>query len=66
VDKTEICDGPGASTCSSGTCIETWWFEPPEDDPTAPGGKFRFAEHYNPCELIGEGDIQIELVYVTQ
>ena len=64
-EKVEICEGLGDASCSAGDCVETWWFEPPGDDPTAPGGKFRFAEHYNPCELIDEGDIKIELVYVT-
>ncbi|MBN2493692.1 MAG: VWA domain-containing protein [Deltaproteobacteria bacterium] len=62
---------PNDNTCPSGSnCVETWWFIPPEDldppDPNAPGGVIRFAEHYDPCELIEVGEVHIELVYVTE
>ena len=65
-EQIESCDQPGAD-CAAGECVETWVYEPPSDPPAenATGGRIRFAEHYNPCSLITEGEIEIELVYAT-
>jgi len=67
-DDIETCSGPNDDTCSAGDCVETWSYQPPSDppDPDAPGGLITFAEHYDPCNLITEGDINIELIYVTR
>ncbi len=67
-DNVEVCNGPNDDTCSAGTCIETWSFIPPSDPPEtgAPGGKIIFAPHYNPCDLITEGEIHIEVVYTPE
>ncbi len=56
------CDGPADTSC---TCVETWSYHPPTGVPEAPGGTITFADHYDPCELVTEGEIRIELVYVT-
>ena len=59
--------GSTVSLGSGGTCVETWSYHPPSNppDPQAPGGTITFADHYDPCELFGEGDqVHIELVYV--
>jgi hypothetical protein len=65
-ERIEICD-PTANDCAAGECVETWVYEPPSDPPAenAPGGRIRFAGHYDPCSLISEGEIEIELVYAT-
>ncbi len=55
------CKAGGA--CSSGTCVETWTYSPPDKD--APGGVIEFAPHYNPCEIYAGKLFNIELVYVT-
>ena len=67
-DDIEVCSGPNDDTCSAGDCVETWSYQPPSDppDPDAPGGLITFADHYDPCNLIAEGDINIELIYVTR
>ncbi len=70
-DNVIKCTGTGDdSTCTGGSCVETWSWTAPEDiDPpveNAPGGMITFAKHYDPCELIDSGEIRIELVYVTK
>ncbi|MBW2703131.1 MAG: hypothetical protein JRF33_20085, partial [Deltaproteobacteria bacterium] len=50
---------------TSCTCVETWSYHPPTGAPEAPGGTITFADHYDPCELVTEGEIRIELIYVT-
>ncbi|MBW1808837.1 MAG: hypothetical protein JRJ87_11640 [Deltaproteobacteria bacterium] len=64
----EECSGHGDTSCSQGSCVETWSYTPPDTppDPAALGGTITFAEHYDPCELFSDGDqVHIELVYVT-
>jgi hypothetical protein len=74
---TELVDGAivectgltDTTTCTAGTCVETWSYERPEDivDPDPPvGGRINFASHYNPCTLINQGTVRIELVYVVK
>jgi hypothetical protein len=65
--RIEECTGPGDTTCSQGTCVETWSYTPPTDppSPSARGGVITFADHYAPCDLITEGEIRFEVVYVT-
>jgi len=67
--RIEACTGVGAAGCTEGACVETWTYYRPEDpqnpDPTAVGGTITFADHYQPCDLITEGEIRFEVVYVT-
>lgn len=69
-DNIEICAGPSDDTCTSGQCVKTWTYTSPDEldppDPNAPGGKITFADHYNPCDLISEGVIHIDVVYAAQ
>jgi hypothetical protein len=69
-NNVEECTGLGDTGCSAGSCVQTWRYIPPEDinppDPAAPGGMISFADHYDPCRLIQEGEVNIELVYVTE
>ena len=64
----EVCAGLADDSCSAGVCIETWSYHPPSDppDPDAPGGRITFAERYDPCKLIAEGEIHIEVVYAVR
>jgi hypothetical protein len=73
-DRLETCSGPGAS-CSQGSCVLTWIYcrdsgSAPEcaglDFSNAAGGVITFADHYDPCDLISEGEVHIEFVYVPQ
>ncbi|MBN2493689.1 MAG: hypothetical protein JXR96_03770 [Deltaproteobacteria bacterium] len=58
------CAGPGDASCSGGAeCVETWSYFAAEADEAA---RIAFASHYDPCELIEEGEIHIELVYATE
>ena len=61
---TEIqeCEDLADTSC---TCVKTWSYHPPTGAPEAPGGTITFAEHYDPCERVTEGEIRIELVYFT-
>ncbi len=70
--RLETCSGPGGA-CSQGTCVRTWIYcrdsgSAPEcaglDFSNAAGGVITFADHYDPCELIEEGEVHIEFVYV--
>ncbi|MBW1806890.1 MAG: VWA domain-containing protein, partial [Deltaproteobacteria bacterium] len=65
----EECSGLSDTSCSQGSCVETWSYTPPDTppDPAARGGTIAFATHYDPCVLFGEGDqVRIELIYVTK
>jgi hypothetical protein len=71
--RLETCSGPGDASCSQGNCVRTWIYcavgDPsPEcqglDYNNAAGGVITFADHYDPCELITEGEVNIEFVYV--
>jgi hypothetical protein len=76
-DRLELCDGLQDTGCSQGTCVLTWIYCAP-DDPSPPpqcqgldfsdaaGGIITFADHYNPCELIEEGEVEIEFIYVPK
>ena len=61
------CTGLADTSCAAGTCVETWSYTEPdlENDPDAPGGKISFADHYDPCDFITDGEIHIELIYVV-
>jgi hypothetical protein len=75
------CDPEAANPCAQGECQPSWIYCPPDGSspsvscPTrscdglnfdnAPGGFIQFCEHYDPCELLEEGQVNIELVYVT-
>jgi hypothetical protein len=69
------CTGPGDSCPAGSECVETWTYCPPSGSANpacpppsgdAPGGIIIFADHYDPCELAGDGEqVHIELVYVT-
>jgi hypothetical protein len=74
-DRLETCTGPGDTSCSQGSCVLTWIFcadagSAPEcaglDFTNAAGGIITFADHYDPCELITEGEVHIEFVYVPR
>jgi hypothetical protein len=63
----EPCDGPNDTSCSQGTCTETWTICAPEDQrPICAGqdytgasdGLLVFADHYQPCKLL-KGDLEI-------
>jgi hypothetical protein len=76
------CDPEEANPCAQGECQPSWIYCPPDGSspaavcPTrdcrglsfenAPGGYIQFCEHYDPCELLEEGEVNIELVYVTK
>jgi len=73
--RLETCSGPSDASCSQGSCVRTWVYcanagSGPEcaglDYSNAAGGVITFADHYDPCELITEGEINIEFVYVPQ
>jgi hypothetical protein len=73
-DRLETCSGPGAA-CSQGSCVLTWIYcqdvgSAPEcaglDFSNAAGGVITFADHYDPCDLITEGEVHIEFVYVPR
>ncbi len=63
-ENLELCENE-SDTCSSGECVKTWIYEASEDPDTS-GGRLSFADHYDPCSLITEGEINIEVVYATQ
>ncbi|HOX44862.1 MAG TPA: VWA domain-containing protein [Myxococcota bacterium] len=67
--RIEECSGVGAQGCTEGTCVETWHYYLPGDAgnpfPASPGGVIEFADHYQPCDLITEGQMVFEVVYVT-
>jgi hypothetical protein len=67
--RIEECSGVGAPGCTEGTCVETWHYYLPGDAgnpfPASPGGVIVFADHYQPCDLITQGEIRFEVVYVT-
>jgi hypothetical protein len=67
-DRVEPCSGPGDTSCSRGSCVETWTYHPPTDppDPKAVGGVITLAEHYNPCLLANGDRICIAARYVPQ
>jgi hypothetical protein len=63
----EPCDGPNDTSCSQGTCTETWTLCTPQDQrpicagqdySMASGGLLVFADHYQPCQII-KGDLEI-------
>ena len=73
--RLETCTGPSDASCSQGNCVRTWVYcadagSGPEcaglDFSNAAGGVITFADHYDPCELITEGEVNIEFVYVPQ
>ena len=66
-DNIMECTGRADTSCTAGDCIETWSYAPPDliADPNALGGVISFAEHYDPCDFIADGEIHIELIYVT-
>jgi hypothetical protein len=67
-DRLIECSGLDDDSCPDSNCVETWSYHRPSNppDPDAPGGTITFADHYDPCELFGEGEqVRIELVYVT-
>ncbi len=51
------CQGPQDSSCSDGPCVATWTYDDSADSPT-----ITFADHFKPCELVLEGDIEIVVV----
>ncbi len=72
-DHLELCSGPQDNSCSQGSCVRTWIYCAPNDPSpqcqglnytNAPGGIIIFADHYDPCNLIKEGEINIEFIYV--
>ncbi|HOX44863.1 MAG TPA: VWA domain-containing protein [Myxococcota bacterium] len=67
--RIEECSGVGAAGCTEGSCVETWHYYHPGDAgnpfPASPGGVIEFAAHYQPCDLITEGQMLFEVVYVT-
>jgi hypothetical protein len=72
-DRLETCSGTSDTSCSQGSCVRTWVYcasqtAGPEcaglDFSNADGGVITFADHYDPCELISEGEVHIEFVYV--
>jgi hypothetical protein len=74
-NRLEVCSGPTDSGCSQGSCVLTWIYcanigSAPEcsglDFSNAAGGVITFADHYDPCDLITEGEINIEFVYVPR
>ncbi|MFC1654786.1 hypothetical protein ACFL2F_03175 [Myxococcota bacterium] len=63
----ELCDGPNDTSCSQGTCGETWTYCTAEDQrpvcagldfSRASGGLLVFADHYQPCQVV-EGDLEV-------
>ncbi len=69
-EQMQACSRPSDKSCTSGQCVETWTYVPPQDmdykNPEAPGGLIMFFPHYGPCELISEGDIHLDIIYVTE
>lgn len=74
-DRLEVCDGLLDNSCSQGSCVLTWIYcvdagSAPEcaglDFSNAAGGIITFADHYDPCELIEEGEVEIEFIYVPR
>jgi hypothetical protein len=72
-DRLETCTGLSDSSCSQGNCVRTWIYcadinSGPEctglDFSNAAGGVITFADHYDPCDLITEGEVHIEFIYV--
>ncbi len=74
-DKLKACSQD--SDCAQGSCVLTWIYcadagsaPAPEcaglDFTNAAGGIIIFADHYDPCELITEGEVHIEFVYVPK
>ena len=51
------CQGLQDSSCSDGPCVATWTYDDSAGSPTV-----TFADHFKPCELIQEGDIEIVVV----
>lgn len=73
--RLELCDGLQDTGCSQGSCVLTWIYCAPDDTSPecrdldftdAAGGIIIFADHYDPCELIEEGEVEIEFIYVPQ
>jgi hypothetical protein len=63
----EACEGPNDTSCSEGTCTETWTVCTPADQrpicagqdySTASDGLLVFADHYQPCQVI-KGDLEV-------
>lgn len=73
--RLELCDGLQDTSCSQGSCVLTWIYCSPTDTSArcqgldftnAAGGIITFADHYDPCELIEEGEVEIEFLYVPK
>ena len=73
--RLELCDGLQDNSCSQGSCVLTWIYcadagSAPQcaglDFSNAAGGIIIFADHYDPCELIEQGEVDIEFIYVPK
>ncbi len=64
----ETCSGPDDHSCTAGDCVATWSYHPPADppEPYAPSGSITFAEHFDHCRLITDGEIDIDLIYADR
>ncbi|MBW2703132.1 MAG: VWA domain-containing protein [Deltaproteobacteria bacterium] len=62
-DSVLACAGPGETDdCPTGSeCKETWIY----DDQAGEHGTISFAEHFDPCANRDEGQLRIDLLYVT-
>lgn len=55
----ETCTGPEDFSCSQGSCVETWGYQLPTQ--AMPLGSIRFASHFSPCLLAGDGEVNISM-----
>ena len=63
----ERCGGLNDNSCSHGSCVGSWTYEPPEvpPQPDAIGGTISFADHLDPCDSDKE-TVKIEFYEVSE